>query len=208
MKKLPAAVAVAATVLVTLAIVGPGAGATTAAKGGNNPVKLTGKVNVAGTGTATNGAVAIQATDFAFNPTFVKVPAGATSVTVNLTNTGTHEHTFTMPSQNVDQVSEPRPVGHRHRHRAQVRRADVLLPVPPPARHAGRLLHEEGRQAGLEASAPVPAPVSRRPPRSRPARAARAGTGTDRPPPGRSRGPGVRPTPGRSPGPFSVSFPV
>jgi len=107
MKKLPAAVAVAATVLVSLSIVGPGAGATTAAKGGNNPVKLTGKVNVAGTGTATNGTVAIQATDFAFNPTFVKVPAGTTSVTVNLTNAGTHQHTFTMPSQNVDQVLNP-----------------------------------------------------------------------------------------------------
>ena len=105
MKKLPAAVAVAATVLVTPRS-RSGRCATTAAKGAN-PVKLTGKVNVAGTGTATNGAVAIQATDFAFNPTFVKVPAGTTSVTVNLTNTGTHEHTFTMPSQNVDQVLNP-----------------------------------------------------------------------------------------------------
>jgi len=106
MKKLPAAVAVAAAVLVSLAIVGPGAGATTAAKGGN-PVKLSGKVNVAGTATATGGAVAIQATDFAFNPTFVKVPSGTTSITVSLTNTGTHEHTFTVPSSNVDQTLNP-----------------------------------------------------------------------------------------------------
>jgi plastocyanin len=107
MKQLSAAVAVAAAVLVSLAMVGAGAGATTAAKGGNNPVKLTGKVNVAGTATATGGAVAIQMTDFAFNPTFVKVPSGTTSITVSLTNNGQHQHTFTMPSQSVDQVLNP-----------------------------------------------------------------------------------------------------
>jgi len=106
MKKLPAAVAVAATVLASLAIVGPGAGATTAAKSGN-PVKLSGKVNVAGTATATSGAVAIQATDFAFKPTFVKIPSGTTSITVSLTNAGTHEHTFTVPGDNVDQTLNP-----------------------------------------------------------------------------------------------------
>jgi plastocyanin len=106
MKKLPAAVAVAATVLVSLAIVGPGVGATIAAKGGN-PVKLSGRVNVDGTATATGGAVAIHVTDFAFNPTFVKIPAGIRSITVNLTNATGTEHTFTVPGTNVDQMLNP-----------------------------------------------------------------------------------------------------
>jgi plastocyanin len=107
MRKLPAAVVLAATVLVSIALVGPLAGATTAAKGGGTPVKLSGKVSVKGTATATGGAVSIQTTDFAFSPTFVKIPAGTTSVTVTLSNPTSHMHTFTVPSDNIDQVLNP-----------------------------------------------------------------------------------------------------
>ncbi len=107
MRKLPAVVVLAAMALVSVAVVGPLAGATTAAKGGGSPVKLSGKVNVAGSGTATGGAVSISATDFAFNPTFVKIPSGVRSITVTLSNSTSHEHTFTVPGQSVDQLLNP-----------------------------------------------------------------------------------------------------
>jgi plastocyanin len=107
MKKLAAGVALATAVLVSVVALGPGALASTAAKSSNPPVKLSGKVNIDGTKTATGGTVSIALTDFAFNPTFVKVPSGVTSVTVTLQNTGTHTHTFTVPSQNVDQQLNP-----------------------------------------------------------------------------------------------------
>jgi len=107
MRKLPAVVVLAAMVLVSMAVVGPLAGATTAAKGGGNPVKLSGKLNVDGTGTATGGAVSIAVTDFAFNPTFVKIPSGVRSITVTLSNSTSTEHTFTVPGQSVDQMLSP-----------------------------------------------------------------------------------------------------
>jgi plastocyanin len=107
MSKLAAGVALAAAVLMSVVALGPGALASTATKTSKPPVKISGKVNIDGTGTATGGTVSIALTDFAFNPTFVKVPSGVTSVTVTLQNTGTHPHTFTVPSQNVDQLLNP-----------------------------------------------------------------------------------------------------
>ena len=139
MKKLPAAVAVAAAVLVSLAIVGPGAGATTTAKVGNNPVKLSGKVNVDGTGTATGGAVAIQATDFAFNPTFVKIPSGIRSVTVTLTNGTSTPHTFTVPGTNVDQMLTP----------GQSTTVTVPVPKSGAVRFYCRFHHQFGMQGAF-----------------------------------------------------------
>jgi len=105
MRKSSAVAAVAALAAVSIAVAALGAGATTAGK--SNPVKLSGTVSVKGTGTATGGNIAIQTTDFAFSPTFVKVPSGVTSVTVKLTNPSQHQHTFTVPSQNIDQVLAP-----------------------------------------------------------------------------------------------------
>jgi plastocyanin len=107
MSKLAAGVAFGAAVLVSVVALGPGALAGTAAKSSSPPVKLSGKVNVTSTKTAAGGTVSIAQTDFAFNPTFIKVPSGVTSVTVSLQNNGTQEHTFTVPSQSVDQVLNP-----------------------------------------------------------------------------------------------------
>ncbi len=107
MSKLAAGVALGAAVVVFVVALGPGALAGTAAKSSSPPVKLSGKVNVTSTKTATGGMVSIAQTDFAFNPTFIKVPSGVTSVTVSLQNTGTQEHTFTVPAQSVDQVLNP-----------------------------------------------------------------------------------------------------
>jgi plastocyanin len=107
MTKLAAGVALAAAVLMSVVALGPGALAGTTAKSSKPPVKLSGKVNIDRTGTATGGHISIALTDFAFNPTFVRVPSGVTSVTVTLQNTGTHPHTFTVPSQNVDEQVNP-----------------------------------------------------------------------------------------------------
>jgi plastocyanin len=72
----------------------------------NAPVQLTGQVTNKGTATAANGSISIQATDFAFSPTFVKAPGGST-LTVNLKNAGQSTHTFTIDSPHVDQTLAP-----------------------------------------------------------------------------------------------------
>jgi plastocyanin len=107
MHKLVAGVALAATILVSVVAVGPGALASTATKSSKPPVKISGKVNVAGTGAATGGNVSITLTDYQFSPTFIKVPSGVTSVTVTLQNNGSQMHTFTVPSQTVNQLLNP-----------------------------------------------------------------------------------------------------
>jgi plastocyanin len=92
--------------LVPLALVAPSASGTVDAKA-KPPVKLSGKVNNKGTATATGGAIEIDESDFAFSPTFVKIPSGTTSVTVTVKNMGTTMHTFTVASQNIDKVLSP-----------------------------------------------------------------------------------------------------
>lgn len=92
--------------LVPLALVAPSASGTVDAKA-KPPVKLSGKVNNKGTATATGGMVEIDQSDFAFSPTFVKIPSGTTSLTVTVKNMGTTMHTFTVPSQNIDKVLSP-----------------------------------------------------------------------------------------------------
>jgi plastocyanin len=106
MRKLITGLAVAATVLTPALLVGPGAFASTAAKA-KPPVKLPGKVTVKGSATATGGTIEVDQTDFAFSPTFVKVPAGTTSLTVTVKNMGQAMHTFTVPSQSIDKVLNP-----------------------------------------------------------------------------------------------------
>ncbi len=92
--------------LVPLALAAPGASATVDAKA-KNPVKLSGKVNNKGTATAAGGTIEIDESDFAFNPTFVRVPSGTKTLTVMVKNVGTTMHTFTIPSQSIDVVLTP-----------------------------------------------------------------------------------------------------
>jgi plastocyanin len=92
--------------LVPMALVAPGASATLAAKS-KPPVKLSGKVNNKGTADATGGTIELDQSDFSFSPTFVKIPAGATSLTVTVKNMGQHQHTFTVSSQKIDKVLNP-----------------------------------------------------------------------------------------------------
>jgi len=70
-------------------------------------VKLSGKVNVKGTATATGNAIELDQRDYSWTPTFVKIPAGATSITVTVKNMGSTQHTFTVPAEQIDQVLNP-----------------------------------------------------------------------------------------------------
>jgi plastocyanin len=79
------------------------------AKTSTAPVKLAGKVNDKGTKDVSGDGMApkleIEADDFYFSPTFVKVAPGAT-VTVELKNEGKAQHTFTVDG-GVDQQLAP-----------------------------------------------------------------------------------------------------
>lgn len=74
------------------------------------PVALSGPVNDKGsTDISAKGAEAtlkITAGDNSFDPTFVKAAPGAT-VSVDVTNSGTRVHTFTLDDGSVDQTLQP-----------------------------------------------------------------------------------------------------
>jgi plastocyanin len=103
MHRLVVSVAVVAAALVPTALFGPDA----FAKSSSPPVKISGKVNAHGTGTATGGAVEIDQQDFDFSPTYISVPKGVTSVTVTVKNLGSTQHTFTVPSASIDVTLNP-----------------------------------------------------------------------------------------------------
>jgi plastocyanin len=107
MRKLLTGTALALAAVVPLALGATGALASTTAAKSKPPVKLSGKVNVTGTQTAVNGAITIRESDFKFDPTFIKVPKGTTTITVSVTNTDNDPHTFTIPAQNLDTVVNP-----------------------------------------------------------------------------------------------------
>ncbi len=106
MRKFILVVMAALAAVVPMALVAPGASATLAAKS-KPPVKLPGKVNNQGTAVATGGTIELDQKDFSYSPTFVKIPAGATSLTVTVKNMGQHQHTFTVPTQKIDKVLNP-----------------------------------------------------------------------------------------------------
>jgi plastocyanin len=82
------------------------AAATTAAAG-TAPVSLPGKVNEHGSATVKDGAsVEIELDDFYFGPTYLTGPAGA-KLTVELSNEGQKNHTFTIDSAKIDQEIDP-----------------------------------------------------------------------------------------------------
>ena len=133
---------------------------------------LRGRSTSTGPRTATGGAIAITQHDYFFSPTFVKVPAGRDE---------RHGH--------GDEHGPGASTASRCRRRASPPTLNpgasmtftvpvsgggvvLLLPVPPPARDAGRLLHEEGRQvsasvgAGRAAGGPAPGPRRRAAPRA------------------------------------------
>ena len=107
------------------------------------PVKLDGKVNNKGVGAATSGTVEIELDNYYFKKTFVKAPAG--SVTVELKNEGSVQHTFTIDDQDIDVELAPGAVQDGHRRRERYRADDLLLQVPRGPGHAGRAVRESRR---------------------------------------------------------------
>src|SRR5215472_5581038 len=99
-----AVVAALVVVPLVLLVAGVPGGAVVASK---PPVKLSGKVNNKGTATPTGTAITIKQTDFAFSPTFIKVPAGVSSLNVTITNSGQTQHTFVVPVDKVDLTLNP-----------------------------------------------------------------------------------------------------
>jgi plastocyanin len=93
---------VRATAAIALALAGFVVFASPAVAKGKAPVKLDGKVNNKGVGAAPNGSADIELDDFYFKKTFIKAPAG--SVTVDLVNEGSAQHSFTIDDQNIDVV--------------------------------------------------------------------------------------------------------
>ena len=92
-----------ALLVVGFVAVGP-AGAKT-----SKPVDIDGKVNVKGTKDVSSKSAAtidMEADDYYFGPTFVKVKAGE-KVTVELENEGNASHTFTSDSLGVDKQVAP-----------------------------------------------------------------------------------------------------
>ena len=80
-----------------------------AAAKSSNPVSVSGKVNVKGKkdiSSKSSAKIEIEADDYYFEPTFVKVAPGE-KVTVELKNEGSASHTFTSDSMNIDQQVSP-----------------------------------------------------------------------------------------------------
>ena len=89
--------------VVTVSFVG-GAVAPAGAKT-SKPVNVDGKINVKGTKDVSGKSAAtidVEADDYYFGPTFVKVKPGE-KVTITLKNEGSTEHTFTSDALNIDQ---------------------------------------------------------------------------------------------------------
>ena len=96
-------------IVLTTAVVAVGfVGIAPAGAKSSNPVSISGKVNAKGKKDISgkkSATIEIEADDYYFNPTFVKVSAGE-KVTVELKNEGSTTHTFTSDGMNVDkQVS-------------------------------------------------------------------------------------------------------
>jgi plastocyanin len=106
MRKLLLGVTVLAATLAPMALLAPSASAAVAAKS-KPPVKLPGKVNVKGTATATGNAIELDQRDYSYTPTFVKISAGASAITVTVKNMGSVQHTFTVPAEQIDKVLNP-----------------------------------------------------------------------------------------------------
>ena len=85
---------------------GSASGTGTEATGEQPPVQLEGEVNNHGTGELEDHKLELEADDFYFNPTFVKVSGGGTA-TVEIENEGDTAHTFTIDGQDVDVTLQP-----------------------------------------------------------------------------------------------------
>ena len=131
------------------------------------PVTLDGKVNAKGTKDLSGKATAsleVEADDYYFSPTFVKVQPGE-KVTITLKNEGNTTHTFTSTGLDVDKQVSAGQVGQVHRDRAeQWHGVPVPLRLPREHGHAGRVLHQVWRQGVVSGVTGAGSRVRRSPP--------------------------------------------
>jgi len=116
MRKVLAVTALTVTAVLGLAACGSSSSSgsdkstTTSKAQAQAPVTLDGKVNNKGTkDVSSKGAstdLEVEADDFYFEPTFIKVAPGQT-IKVELKNEGSVAHTFTAPSLGIDQEVQP-----------------------------------------------------------------------------------------------------
>jgi plastocyanin len=93
------------TVLLALGLGVGGVGIAPAGAKSSKPVTVDGKVNVKGTkdiSSKKSASLEIEADDYYFEPTFVKVQPGE-KVRITLENEGSAAHTFTSDSLSIDQ---------------------------------------------------------------------------------------------------------
>jgi plastocyanin len=140
--------ALAATVLtlsVALGLTACGSSSSSSSKGASAakpPVSLSGKVtnkgtkNISAAGASTK--VEIEADDFYFNPTFVKVAPGQ-KITIELKNEGSATHTFTSPTLDVDKELAP----------GTTATVEVTAPASGDAAFFCRFHHGSGMQGAL-----------------------------------------------------------
>src|SRR6478672_2426324 len=98
---MPRAWIVLAAVLMAIGFVGVGPAGAASSK----PVKIDGKVNVKGTkdiSSKKSASIELEADDYYFNPTFVKVQPGE-KVRITFKNEGSAAHTFTSDGLSIDQ---------------------------------------------------------------------------------------------------------
>ena len=96
---------VLAGVLTASGLVGVGVGVGPAGAKTSKPVSVDGKVNVKGTkdiSSKKSASIELEADDYYFNPTFVKVQPGE-KVRITLKNEGSAAHTFTSDGLSIDQ---------------------------------------------------------------------------------------------------------
>jgi len=92
---------VLAAVLMAVSVVGVGPAGAKSSK----PVSIDGKVNVKGTkdiSSTKSASIELEADDYYFNPTFVKVQPGE-KVRITFKNEGSAAHTFTSDGLSIDQ---------------------------------------------------------------------------------------------------------
>ena len=96
---------VLAAVLLAIGLGVGGVGIAPAGAKSSKPVTVDGKVNVKGTkdiSSKKSASIELEADDYYFNPTFVKVQPGE-KVRITLKNEGSAAHTFTSDGLNIDQ---------------------------------------------------------------------------------------------------------
>ena len=150
MRKLALVAALSLTVVVGLTACssdssdskGSSTSSTATKAGAKAPVTLSGTVNNKGTqdisGDGASAKIEVEADDFYFNPTFIKVAPGQ-KITVELKNEGSVAHTFTLTALNIDKEVQP----------GSTAEIEVMAPASGDAAFFCRFHKDSGMQGAL-----------------------------------------------------------